>query len=311
MKTRIGALARRGFEPNSAAGFFFAVCCIAVATLLRWMLGMWFGATLYFVGFFPAIVLSALFAGFWPGMLALLLSVVIGIALFIPPNVMAGPSVSFFANLAIYIAAGFCTVWLGHLFRSAIRQLQMEQAQRELILKEVEHRARNMGALGAAIVQFSLKDNREAADLINSRMRALQATNDLITRAPKMEPDIESIVRQELAPYDLTRCSLQGRHLPLRSDVARAVGLVVHELTTNAVKYGAFSGNGGRVEVSWAQNGNGLEVEWRERGAPGRENTTRTGFGTKLIDVTVRGLNGTVERTFTDDGLHCRISLRP
>jgi two-component sensor histidine kinase len=310
VKTRIGALARQGFEPNSASGFLFAVACIVAAALLRWLLGIWFGATLYFVAFFPAVILAALFAGFWPGMVALALSVAAGIALFVPSNLMAGLPASFLSNLAIYLIAGFSTVWLGHLFRSTVRELQAEQEERELILKEVEHRARNMGALGAAIVQFSLKDNHEAADLINSRMRALQATNDLITRAPKMEPDIESIIRQELAPYDISRCVMNGTRLLLRSDVARAVGLVVHELTTNAVKYGALSNNDGKIDVRWSQDDNVIVMHWNENGASNRETPTRTGFGTKLIDVTVKGLNGSVERSFSDSGLSCRVTLR-
>jgi two-component sensor histidine kinase len=310
VKTRIGTLARKGFEANSLSGFAFAAGCIIVASGLRWLLGMWFGATLYFVAFFPAVILSALFAGFWPGMFALGLSVAIGVAAFVPANLMAGLPSSFIANLAIYLVAGLATVWLGHLFRSAVRELQLEQAQRELILKEVEHRARNMGALGAAIVEFSLKDNKEAATLINSRMRALQATNDLITRAPKMEPDIESIVRQELAPYDLSRCTLRGGHLPLRSDIARAAGLVIHELTTNAVKYGALSRREGRIEIDWARYADGVEIKWKENGGPKIEAPTRTGFGTRLIDTTVKGLNGSAERAFEENGLSCRVTFQ-
>lgn len=228
---------------------------------------MWFGATLYFVAFFPAVIIASLFAGFWPGMLALTLSVAIGIYFFIPADLLIGLPSPFLSNLAIYLIAGFFTVWLGHLFRTAVRQLQAEQAQRELVLKEVEHRARNMGALGAAIVQFSLRDNKEAADLINSRMRSLQATNDLITRAPEMQPDIGSIIRQELMPYDLNRCSFTGAALRLRSDIARAVSLIVHELTTNAVKYGAFSVPGGRIDIAWRRNGDTIEIGWKEFGA--------------------------------------------
>ena len=310
VKTRIGVLARRGFEPNTLSGFTFAAVCIAIAAVVRWLLGMWFGATLYFVAFFPAVILAALFAGFWPGIFALAFSVAIGIAFFVPANLMAGLPASFIANLAIYLLAGFCTVWLGHLFRSAVRELQIEQEQRELILKEVEHRARNMGALGAAIVQFSLKDDRETANLINSRMRALQATNDLITRARHMQPDIESIVSQELAPYDLSRCAMRGGSLPLRSDIARAAGLVVHELTTNAVKYGALSSSEGRIEIAWSQADDTIEIMWKESGGPKIATPTRTGFGTKLIDATVKGLNGSAEREFGENGFSCRITMR-
>jgi two-component sensor histidine kinase len=167
-----------------------------------------------------------------------------------------------------------------------------------------------MGALGAAIVQFTLGDDRETADLINQRMHALQATNDLITRAPAMEPDIESIVRHELAPYDLSRCALRGGRLPLRADIARSVGLIVHELTTNAVKYGALSNGHGRIEISWMKDREFLEMIWRESGVQNGGASTRVGFGTRLIEATVKGLNGTAEREFANGEFTCRISLR-
>lgn len=311
MKANISALARKGFEPNSAAGFLFGIGCIAVATLVRAALGMWFGATLYFVAFFPAVALTALFAGFWPGMLALGLSVALGISFFIPGNVLASLSPSFFANLAIYLFAGFITVLLGHLFRSAVRELQAEQAQRELILKEVEHRSRNMGALGAAIVHYSLKDNREAAELINRRMKALQDTNNLITLAPELQPDIQTIIKQELAPFGTGRYTLDGGALKLRADVARAVGLIVHELVTNAVKYGALSEDNGKLTVRWRRSGNEITIEWEEHKNTPIPAPSRVGFGTQLIEATVKGMNGCAERTFGERSYLCRIVLRP
>lgn len=311
MKAGISALARKGFEPNSAAGFLFGIGCIVAATLARLALGMWFGATLYFVAFFPAVALTALFAGFWPGMLALTLSVAIGIGLFIPAHVLANPSPSFFANLAVYLLAGFFTVWLGHLFRTAVRELQAEQIQRELILKEVEHRGRNMGALGAAIVHYSLKDNKEAADLINSRMKTLQATNDLITRAPELQPDIQTIIKQELAPFGTARYTLDGGALKLRADVARAIALIVHELVTNAVKYGALSEDSGKLAVNWSERGGEIVIDWQESKSSAIPAPSRTGFGTQLIEATVKGMNGSAERTFGERGYACRIVLRP
>lgn len=310
MNSKIGALARRGFEPNKPAGFLFGVACIVIAAAMRWLLGMWFGATLYFVAFFPAVIIAALFAGFWPGMLALGLSVVIGLIAFVPSHVVTGLPAPFLSNLAIYVVAGFCTVCLGHLFRSTVRELQIEQKERELILREIEHRSRNMGALGAAIVQFTLADDRDTANLINSRMQALQKTNDLITQAPKLEPDIATIIRHELAPYGLSRCDLDGSKLPLRSDIARSIGLIVHELTTNAVKYGSLSKPEGRINIRWKFTEPLLQIDWRETGGPKTAAPARTGFGTKLIDTTVKGLDGFVEREFGDDGLHCRITLR-
>lgn len=304
------SLARRGFAPNSLSGYAFALACVAAATLMRWLLGMMLGATLFFVPFFPAVVVAALFAGAGPALLALVLSVLISWYLFLLPRGFDPLTTAQLTNMGIYFVSGMFVIWLGQLFRNAVRDLQAEQAQREMILSEVEHRARNMGAMGAAIVQFSLKDNKEAAELINSRMKTLQATNDLITKSPRLQPDIESILRMELAPYGIDRCTMNGGTVRLPSNAARAVALVIHELTTNAVKYGALSRDSGKLNLSWAMKDGALEIEWREHGGPKIAAPARSGFGTKLIDTTVAALSGSVAREFRDDGLYCRVRLQ-
>jgi len=305
------SLARRGFRPNSPSGVLFGIACVAAAALIRWLLGMTFGNTLQFVPFFPAVILTALFAGAGPAMLALTLSVLTAWFLFVTPYGFGALSPVQMANVALYLVSGAFVIWLAQLFRSTVQQLQAEQAQREMILSEVEHRARNMGAMGAAIVQFSLKDDKETAALINSRMKTLQATNDLITKSPQLQADIETILRQELSPYDLSRCALNGSPLRLPSNAARAVALVAHELITNAVKYGALSRDSGKLALSWSMNGGFLEIEWREDGGPKVPAPTRSGFGTKLIDTTVAGLDGSIEREFRESGFYCRVKLRP
>lgn len=304
------SLARRGFRPNSPSGVLFGIACVAAAAAIRWLLGMAFGNTLQFVPFFPAVILTALFAGALPALLALALSVLVAWYLFVTPYGFGALSATQSANVALYIASGLFVVWLAQLFRNAVRDLQAEQAQREMILAEVEHRARNMGAMGAAIVQFSLKDNKEAAALINSRMKTLQATNDLITKSPQLQADIETILRQELSPYDLSRCVLNGSPLRLPSNAARAVALIVHELITNAVKYGALSQDGGKLNLSWSEKDGALDIEWNEDGGPKITAPARSGFGTKLIDTTVAGLNGSIEREFRESGLFCRVRVR-
>jgi two-component sensor histidine kinase len=305
------SLARRGFRPGSVTGYGFAIACVAAAALIRWLLGAIFGATLFFVPFFPAVVLTALFAGAGPAIVALALSVVISLYLFLLPRGFDPMTTAQLTNLAIYVVSGLFVIWLGQLFRNVVRELQAEQAQRQLILDEVEHRARNMGAMGAAIVQFSLKDNQEAADLINRRMRTLQATNDLITKSPRLQPDIESLLRMELAPYGAGRCTMKGDTVYLPANAARAVALVVHELITNAVKYGALSLDSGKLDLSWAMKEGMLELTWREDGGPKISEPARSGFGTKLIDTTVATLNGSVDREYRDSGLYCRIRLKP
>jgi two-component sensor histidine kinase len=85
--------------------------------------------------------------------------------------------------------------------------------------------------------------------------------------------------------------------------------MIIHELTTNAVKYGALSSLQGQVAIEWSLMVRRLTIEWVESGGPKPTVSTREGFGTKLMRSGVRQFNGSVDRRYETEGLHCRISL--
>jgi two-component sensor histidine kinase len=150
--------------------------------------------------------------------------------------------------------------------------------------------------------------------IIEGRIRALANVQALFVESRWVGADLATIARQELAPYlsdGEKRASIDGPSVVLAPPLAQAVAVLLHELTTNAAKYGALSVTKGRVESTWESGpGGGLLLRWRESGGPRVTTPESSGFGTQIIDRVLRGLDGNVRREWHPDGLLCEISLQ-
>ena len=113
----------------------------------------------------------------------------------------------------------------------------------------------------------------------------------------------------EFAPYGLSRIHLSGSDVDCPAPLAIFLALVVHELTTNAVKYGALSSPDGRINIGWTDVAGHLTLEWIESGGPEPTAPTREGFGTKLLQSGALQFQGLVDCRFERTGLRCRLSL--
>jgi two-component sensor histidine kinase len=138
----------------------------------------------------------------------------------------------------------------------------------------------------------------------------------MLSQAGWAEAPLRDLVLSELAPHsagDGSNKTVNGPPVMLKPQAALLLALVMHELATNAAKYGALSAPGGRVEVTWAITGGGpqhLELIWSERGGPKINGLPKRGFGTELIERGIRfELQGETEIGVVDRGLHCRMVL--
>jgi two-component sensor histidine kinase len=186
----------------------------------------------------------------------------------------------------------------------------------DLLARELNHRVKNIFAVILAVVRMSGKDTPEAKpaiDRITERIHALVTAHD-VTQGSPGHPTLElgSLVDAVIAPYcsQDERCAVAGEPTRLPANAAMPLGLVLHELATNAVKYGAWSRPGGTVTVRWAHSGGPVVIEWIEHGdtlplpTPERE-----GFGSLLMQSTARQLGGTISRTFGADGVIVRFEF--
>jgi len=192
------------------------------------------------------------------------------------------------------------------------RDLQEQQVE---MLHELNHRVKNTLATVQSLARQSRGDE-EGAESLERRILALSKTHDLLVRDDWTGASWREILENEFAPYPdaAERFTLAGEDVELPPRYVLALGMTVHELTTNAAKYGALSRPGGRVHVTWeitaSAEGRRLRVEWRETDGPAVVEPTRRGFGTRVITGGVaRELGGTVRILYPAEGLRCLVDV--
>jgi len=195
------------------------------------------------------------------------------------------------------------------------------ERQRDLLMKELDHRTKNTLATVLAISKETARyatTLAEFGDAFQSRLMALSKTHNLLTESHWEGASLRRIFASELTPYghegENPRFALDGENVNLSPGQALILGMAVHELTTNAAKYGALSTKSGRVDVTWSVDRKGAEevarIRWVESGGPRVKPPTRSGFGSYLIE---RGLSfetgGEVRLEFAPAGLRCTIAM--
>jgi len=191
-----------------------------------------------------------------------------------------------------------------------------EQHQRALNA-ELDHRVKNVLATVSAIIGQTQEASRSLVDFvagINRRIKSLAGTHELLSRSNWHGVPLAEIIRRELLPYGTTDTRIGGPGVTLKAGATQAVATVVHELTTNAAKYGAFSNRTGRVSVQWQWLKNGLHnklvIEWQEIGGPPVRVPSQSGYGTSIIrDLIPFELGGNVELVFASKGIRCRLEI--
>jgi PAS domain S-box-containing protein len=190
------------------------------------------------------------------------------------------------------------------------------QQQQRLLLDELNHRVKNTLANVQSIAAQTLRTTPEPQAFraaFEARLMALSATHNLLTASTWTGADLEEVLLIELRPHGNNHYRLSGPAVRLSAQETLTFGLVFHELATNAAKYGALSKPDGCVKVTWTvtdEERPRLSLEWRESGGPTVEPPSRRGFGSRLIERSVRtDLDGKAEVEFDPKGLVCHIEI--
>jgi two-component system CheB/CheR fusion protein len=197
---------------------------------------------------------------------------------------------------------------------------ELRHLERELrrLMDELQHRVKNMLATVASIVQQTVRTKVDRSDLIaalKSRIGALAATHNLLTARDWRDVSLRKILQGELVPYRTSgNIELEGPDVALPPKHALTMTMTVHELATNAAKYGALSVPEGHLKVEWIvnvdANGRRLILEWTESGGPQPQETPRESFGSQLIKGAVAyDLQGSSELQLLPDGARCRLAI--
>lgn len=194
-----------------------------------------------------------------------------------------------------------------------ITELTAAERQRRALLRELAHRVSNSLNVIQSIARQTLigsPDPSEFARSIIGRINSLAATHAILMRAEWSGADLRRVLQAQLdpvAPATLARITLEGPDVPVPPELASNIGLIIHELGVNALRFGALSVPEGRIAVTWSVVRDMLELEWVERGGPPISEPPRSiGFGTRLGQMA----GGRVERTYDPDGLTFRLAVR-
>jgi PAS domain S-box-containing protein len=202
---------------------------------------------------------------------------------------------------------------IANVIAGAIQRRQLDQRQ-ELMIRELRHRSGNLFSQLLALFTQTAKTSRSVPDLVDkyeARVLALANAHRLITEGGWKATSLTDLLRALLGPY-LDRISLDGPEVFLEPDPSFALSTALHELATNASKYGSLSGQRGRLDIAWSVSrtaqGLTLALDWKESGGPVPKRVRKTGFGSRLITMVIqRQLNGEVHPTFRPQGLQVHL----
>ena len=197
----------------------------------------------------------------------------------------------------------------------ATEEVHAEDHQR-LLINELNHRVKNTLAIVQGLAQQSFRtvECQPSMDTFSARLAALASAHNLLTERHWESADIGTIVRRALAATvgtDEDRVNCAGPKLAIDPQAAVALAMVVHELSTNAIKYGALSQEAGKVEIEWSaaivDEGTDVTFLWRESGGPPVEQPQSKGFGSRLIKRGFGVTNGSAKLEYLPEGFECRI----
>ena len=220
-------------------------------------------------------------------------------------------------------ADGKIVRWIGTC--TDIDNAKRQAEQTEVLSRELSHRIKNIFAVIDGLIGLSARRSPDAkpfASELRQRIAALGRAHEFArphseeSRVTIEDATLHGMLRQMLRPYpalDEGRITISGDDVPLDDRGATPMGLVFHELATNAAKYGGLSTADGRIAITSARDGNDIVIKWTESGGKGHVTAPdRQGFGTRLVDMSViQQLNGDIERIWDPSGLTVKLTLQP
>jgi len=194
-----------------------------------------------------------------------------------------------------------------------ITEQKRDREQIATLAREAEHRSKNLLATVQATVRLSQSETPDGLKrAIEGRIQSLANVHSLFVKTRWIGADLSTIATQELAPYSRNQrhVRIDGPPVVLEPDVAQAIAMALHELATNAAKYGALAVPDGQVELKWSHDADGrLQLLWTESSGPKVREPAHKGFGGRIIEQMIAQRSGKTHFDWRADGLVCEITL--
>ena len=263
-----------------------------------------------FITFFPALLIASVWGGVRAGISVLVLASVTADYMWLPASWSLARTTSSWAILADFWLVGGALVAVAGLIKALVGALTESEALATILAHEMRHRVSNMLTVVQAISHQTARTAGTVAEyrtILASRLVALGRAQELVAENPDVPPDLQTLLNRLLEPFDAERFRLSGPRTAVRRDLGSSLALLIHELSTNAVKHGALSVPEGLVSISWAAEDNRTRIDWREENGPIVAQPSRTGFGSLLLRTAFPPVTGNVAIRFEPGGVLCTI----
>lgn len=286
--------------------------CVAVGTLLRWALTP-LVPNVPFAAYFPAVAAAAIFGGWTGGLSCLVASAVLATTLFMNPAQFESRDiwriVNFMISGGVIVIVGASLTKVAQANADAQARSARSEEQLRVVVGELGHRAKNGLSIILAIVEQSARGAQSVEEYrakLTSRIGAMSRSQTLVTTSTDRTIDLRDLLSAALEPFDdgRLRMSNDSPLIAVGADLALGLALIVHELATNATKYGALSGEAGEVRLSWNLSDGRCELNWTEAGGPVPKPGAK-GFGSRLFAFGLRGQGGEAIHSLPPEGAHC------
>ena len=299
-------------EPSMTIKVLFSAFCLLAATIVRFGFSF-IRSEVPYSPYYPAILFATIVGGIRTGIVTAIAGGALGFASTFDETLSITTKASL---LIIYLLVSGLVVWgaehhrliVSH-YRRLSKRLTDEENYRKLVIDELEHRLKNKAVSIQAVMYQILRKQPDTLRKIEDRIVALSSADVLIARADQKGCDLKDLLVSELEPYGV-RYILDGDPIFLPAKLASVSTLVIHELGTNAAKYGALSSSTGLLHVEWAMKKDRLNIKWDESGGPIVDHSGEPGFGTKLLKTALTRFDGKVETTYLRSGINCTIDCR-
>lgn len=300
-------LKRMMAERSDAAKLSWLIAALGVATLARWFLDQG-RAGAPFAFYFPVILIGSVAFGWRWAIAAIVTSTIAASLFFIRPFMQV--QVSDLTVALPFLISCFIIAYFGELLRSAISQADQRAEELDRFNRELHHRAKNFSAVVRMLLSKarSANDPAIALEALEGRLNALFSSSELLGYGTRPACQFGEIARVALAPFDEGQIRLNGSDCSVAESAAVPLAMALHELGTNAAKYGALSDPGGLVQLSWTRDAEGsISLSWIETGGPAVEMPRRSGMGSRLLRP-YRGMRE-VSLVYDPNGVVCHLKV--
>lgn len=305
--------------PRPPIAAVVGIVCAVLSILLRFATAPYVGDGEALLTAFPLVLVASLAAGATGGWVCLVACTIASWYLFIGDALTFAFGPHEAGILVGTFLAGAFTIGVSALLRRAFREINGLRGTEALLSRELEHRIKNTLTLVVSIARQTFRKERAMESAFadfEGRMIALAAAQEFVGRRERKPAEVAQLVERSLAPFcglsSVDRLTIEGPDACVDYDITIGLFLVLHELATNAAKYGALSVEAGEILIAWSlpDDGRRLDLTWTERGGPPVTPPASRGFGSKLIErIVTRSLGGSMTIDYPASGLEARLML--